>query len=343
MATVNIHFSKYKEPHGVQLSNWGSFARKIFHSTSQSTSAFWTKPSKKEVATGAVNVVGNVGGVIGLGAGIAALCGEAALIAAGTAGFVAAVGGPQVAITAGVIGLALFVKSVYSDRESIHEQLTPYLWSFIDDVAPPKQISSPELLKEAFGHALNLMTEGPAQFKLMGTKLKTAEENFERFYLDLCKGYDKILYKSDKRPQESLFAVWKVQWAALTPASKKACADEILSKYSEISQIWDEGKKKLETAGAQGGAIFEFMRRLVHMGNYIQCAHLIHEGTFHVLKNNTNAVAVDGAGRDILKDWTGAAYYRERLKKVSEYLQDCERHFLILQALATEADIARSS
>lgn len=336
MSTTNEHFSQYKKQGGVQLTAWGSFARKVYHSTTQSTKAYWNKPKAVDVVASTANNISTAAGAVGVGAGIAALCGEAALVTAGTAGFVAAVGGPQVAITAGVVGLALFVKSVYSNREHTHEQLTPFMWSLIDDVPPEKNISNIVDLGDAAGHALNLLTDGPAQFKLLGSKLQEAETKFDKFFVDLFKIYEVLEKKSRFKPSEDRIEHIHSIWITLNSAQKKRDADFVLNLYADISPKWVEGQGKIEKAKKQGGEIFEYMRRLVHTGNYLQCAHLVHMYAMNKLKKNTTIEY-----KNPLDGWEGAEYYRIRLLDKSNKLKKYEELFNKLQKMAQEADDAK--
>ena len=115
---------------------------------------------------------------MGTGAAVAQVGGALAV------GFVGAVGAPVIGMVAGVIGIGLLVWNTYSDREQLHSDLLPYVWNLIDDTPPSLPLSVMENLETAAGIALGLMDDGPAQFKLMGQKLKAKEDAFEKFWAE---------------------------------------------------------------------------------------------------------------------------------------------------------------
>jgi len=80
------------------------------------------------------------------------------------------------------------------------------------------------------------------------------------------------------------------------------------------------------------------MRRLVHTGNYLQSANLIHLHAMNKLKKN-GAITYPNP----LLGWDGSTYYRERLQKISIALTYREELFNKLQQMAQEADLAQNS
>ncbi len=248
-------------------------------------------------------------GLVGIGAGIAAMAGS-------TAAFVVAVGGPQVAITAGVISLVALAKGAYSNRESAHEKLIPYVWSLIDPGPPRIDIfNNTTAFEEASSAAAYLLKEAESQYSEMGNKLQVAENNFSRFWIEYTKVINILL-----TPQQG--GIWPGEgimrdYDHLTP-SKKGFADPIMLKNHEkcnnakvkSDEMWERGIK-------QGGAVFEYIRRLVHIGNYLQCPAILSAATFNKLQ--ANSVINPG---DMLGTWRGATAYRDKCQNISDIIHD---------------------
>jgi hypothetical protein len=269
-----------------------------------------------------------------MGAGIAQL---ASTVAAGSA-FVAAVGGPQVAITAGVMGLALMVREAYSNREKHHENLIPYVWSAIDDVPPKINILASGQsghLDKAANQALYLMKEGAAQFEVMGKKLKAAEDKFEKFIVDYFALTLALNAKQNgKWVGTALTDEWKVKRNAVPPSQRGAYDDQVIKAFEAFDKVKIAGDKMWGDACKQGNAIFELMRRLSHVGNYLQCAHIINVATFTRLGSG-----IPWANTDPLAHWTGAPYYRARLKKISELKKEADENYAAFSTFMTTHSI----
>src|SRR3954471_8926064 len=101
------------------VSNWrrvGHSASNSFQSIDRSSFGF------SNASTQVINAASNFGGTAGaVGGAIAIGMTSAAAGAVAGAGFLAAVAGPQVAVTAGVVGLVMLVKGTYSNREAAHK------------------------------------------------------------------------------------------------------------------------------------------------------------------------------------------------------------------------------
>ncbi|APW43614.1 hypothetical protein [Rhodoferax saidenbachensis] len=272
----------------------------------------------------ALNNIGQAGGLLGMGAGIAAIASSAA---AGTA-FVMAVGGPQVAVTAGVLGLALMLREAYSNREKQHEKLIPYVWSLIDDEPPKINIHASGQsghLDMAANHAIYLMKEADAQFEGMGRKLSLAEGKFEKFMDSYGVAID-LLIRNDPGKNKWIGAVKMEGWTAerkkAPPAQQGFYDHHVLEALESFNQAKINSEKMWAEACKQGNPIFEFMRRLSHVGNYFQCAQIINVATYTKLGSSTRWNTTDP-----LLQWTGTTYYRERLKKISEMKKLAEDNY----------------
>jgi len=207
-----------------------------------------------------MNVAGNAGGTLGLVAGAATIAGSAA---AGGA-FLAACAGPQVAVTAGVLGIVVLAKQTYSNRESAHRALAPLVWNLVDTQAPSacgggnvqSVVYTADQLNTGASAALELLTDGQNQLKLMGEKLNAADTKFKEF--------NKLILADQQR-----LAVLENRFkAARTTAERNNLIVEFRKMMAKNIEQW-------KTNAESGGAIFEYVRRLSHTGNYIQAPHLL--------------------------------------------------------------------
>lgn len=190
------------------------------------------------------NSVGEVAEKTALaGATVNAACTVA--VAAGAAGaFVAVASGPIAAGALGVVGLMLAAKSSYSNRESAHNKLMPYVWSYIDDVQPEPITEANS--KKIGAAALSLISDGQPQQKLMNAKFRNREFDFNRF----ARKYEEVSVKHE-------------MFLKGGPPIKK--------EYKDAVCTWEDRRMQLlHKAYDQNGAVFEYMRRLGHMANYMQ-------------------------------------------------------------------------
>jgi hypothetical protein len=192
---------------------------------------------------------GGVGGAMAIG-----MSATAAGAVAG-AGFLAAVAGPQVAVTAAVIGLALLIKGAYSNREAAHKKLKGHVWTMVCDVQP--EAWTPDGLAAACEASMTLMDDGKNQIKLLGNKLSAAQSKFAAF--------------------NAKFEALRIKWVqgnaiagytgGTTTSRAGGSSDAAVAKKAMLA-LWNVESKS-------GGAIFEYVRRLSHTSNYLQAPGII--------------------------------------------------------------------
>lgn len=237
-----------------------SNARRIWHSTTDYFKSIDRKSfSKSSVASQTVSAASNFGGVAGgVAGGITIGLSSAAAGGLAGAGFLAAVAGPQVAVTAAVVGVALLVKGTYSNREDAHKTLTKkYVWNLIDDTPPAHgQMFTAESLEDAANAATTLLDDGKNQMKLLGTKLQTAQQKFKA----VAERFERHLTTAD---------FLRSNWHSTSMmARRNKMRDQYHDVYREALSLWEK-----ETDS--GGAIFEYVRRCSHTGNYLQAPHIL--------------------------------------------------------------------
>ncbi|MES2185655.1 MAG: hypothetical protein V4505_13970 [Pseudomonadota bacterium] len=250
---INIFSPIVRGDHGMGV----SWTRRVGHSASN----YFTSIDRSSFSLGGtpaqvLNVAGNVGGTLGGVAGVATIAGAA--VASGA--FLAACAGPQVAVTAAVVGLALLVKGTYSNRESAHHKLKDYVWNLVDDQAPTKLFVSVEELDSAADAAMTLLDDGKSQIKLLGSKLGAAQLKFADFNTKIVAVVNE-------------FTTAKQNYGLVAPGPNR-------NMYLGVHQTtMDRAKAKAEAMWAkesvQGGAIFEYVRRCSHTGNYLQAPHVV--------------------------------------------------------------------
>jgi hypothetical protein len=270
-------------------------------------------------------------GLVAIGTSIAALAGS-------SAAFVVAVGGPQVAITVGVIALAGIVKGAYSNRDRAHRKLQPYVWSLIDDERPTQNIwGDAAALKEAASAATYLMKDASSQYEQMGKKLAQAQEKFNIFWEDYQKQLAPLTAEfHGKWIGENLMLEWTAKTRGKTIPEKSYFAPEIVKAFETFNQTKIKTEKTWAKANKQGNEVFEFMRRLVHVGNYLQCAGIIQEATFVSL--NAQGGGTDDPG-DVLARWQGAREYRKNLKDISDLLEKADANYARFEQFMVQNNI----
>lgn len=344
---ITHNFSHFAKVKGVQLNAFGSVFRKIGHSGSNKATSFWQNSSKADKAVASIEVVSGVGGVIGLSAGAAVIAAEAAAVVVGSAAFVAAVGGPQIAITAGVLGIGLLVYSSYSNREQLHEDLLPYVWNLIDDTPPSLPVNVMENLDAAAGIAIGLMDDGSSQFKLMGQKLKSKEDQFERFWANdiapIINYFEKL---SATNPSETQIRRFIRIWTSEGPVFKQRNKHIMSAYFRKSAMYFEQMTNHISEAEKQGGEIFEFMRRLMHTGNYIQISNLIYRGSLSKLGAEPNRGTgsdlqdpINALGGDVFNSMPIGKYYRKRLLDMSGAIDKATLDFKHLERLAVAAGL----
>jgi len=228
----NTTFSPFKTPGSTNV----SMTRRVGHSLSQKFQSM----TRGESALEAADKVALVGGTISASCTIACAVGAAGA-------FAVTASGPIAAGALGAVGLFLAAESTYSNRESAHNALQPHVWSYIDDEAP-KSINDGNA-KDVGAAAISLISDGKPQIKLMDGKFQTAENAFN------------VFWKSYQENSSALSALGKRDRAHVEislPLCRIACQeDEMRSKI-------------LENAFNPEGAAYNFIRRLIHFGNYMQ-------------------------------------------------------------------------
>lgn len=195
--------------------------------------------SKTDVAKQAGSTAIDGAGAVGTGASIAAMTGV-------STAFVAAATGPLAGSILGLVGIVLLAKGTYSNRERAHARLANYVWTYIDDERPRMPLDD-----DAKAAALGLMLDGQAQVQGQADKLSSSEAKFNTF----CQEYSKLA-----RVHE-FFAVQRTTKAQFDLLPHLFKADE-------------KRENLLDAAMGRNGAVFEYMRRLVHAGNYMQAANI---------------------------------------------------------------------
>lgn len=253
------YFSTWRDPSSIQRSGYMRFAHSIKNS--------FQTPTKTSTANLGVNMMG-VGGVA---MSVATFNGVAATVAAS-----AAIAGSMgtAALILGVIALGYAIYTLHTNRDGDHEALTDYVWTLLDDREPIKKIWKTSYSSHigAFGDAatldqqhtvlkaaIGLLKTADSQYKLMGDKLKEATEGYKNFLVE----YETLA--------EKLIITDVIVNEFKSNASKETYSKELKDALALIVQLTE----KWTAAEKEGGKIFEYMRRLIHVGNYLQCAALV--------------------------------------------------------------------
>jgi hypothetical protein len=298
------YFTTFTEQNGIKLSGR---SRKVWHSlTNSMTSSSNGTKTEQFLSVGAGVVAGTANTMV-----VASIAGSAATLgglvsttamggALGALGFttgtlsisVAVVCGPATAILLGVGSLAYLAYNKYSDREGAHERLRPYVYNLIDDVKPAHNLwedsNTPvqkQHLANATSAALYLLKEGDSQYQLMGKKLQDAQATFNTFWNgELNHALTQLAnFDNEKLPDLKIHVNYSgedmrdpVKRGNYNKGIDLAIALDKARKYK--ASVWP-------AAIVQDGAVFEFMRRLIHLGNYLQASAIVHYATFKTLNN----------------------------------------------------------
>jgi hypothetical protein len=232
-----------------------------------------TAGGKVEVATTlATNTVAIAG--TGTAAFTLAVGATAAEIAAGAA-FIAAISGPWAGITLGLIGLALLAKSTYSSRESAHEELFKYCWNIIDTTPPDIKIQTEDDLKKAASAAMKLLEEGGKQLSDQARKFQEASDKFTLFHSAITPKFGDA--------HRAFVAMGSANATVIRGSNDPAFKGEVKTRAEAVAVERTREFKAIKTSisdafGAaivENGAIFEYVRRCQHYGEYIQAPHII--------------------------------------------------------------------
>jgi len=234
---TNPTFSQFKKDGAINV----PAARRVGHSLTQKFQSM-TKGAAALEATDKTVLAG---------ATINAAC-TIAVAAGATGAFAVIASGPFAAGALGAVGLLLAARNTYSNRESAHKTLQPYVWSYIDDETP-KMIDNSSR-NDVGAAAMSLICDGQAQQKLADSKFQSAEKAFNEFWND---------YQKASKALDMLTGKTRQQKEKMEPV--------LIAAYRNN----DYRKKALEKAFAQGGAAYDFMRRLIHLGNYMQAPTVV--------------------------------------------------------------------
>ncbi|NOQ63544.1 MAG: hypothetical protein GQ582_03430 [Methyloprofundus sp.] len=248
------------------------------------------------------------------------------VLAGNTSAFVVAVGGPQVAISLGVVAIAGIVKTVYSNRDHAHSKLRPFVWTLIDDDEPELNIwGNKEHLQDAANAAVYLMKHAGSQYEQMGHKLSQAHQKFNVFW----EGHQRLLAPlTNEINGEWQVIAMMIAWDE-SNGSNESLNKEMVKLSENLKQIKDDADKKWKVASQQGGEVFEFMRRLIHVGNYLQCAGIIQEATFASLGATSSVQTNSNPNRNPLAHWSGAQGYRKPLQEISDVLEEADINYKV--------------
>ncbi len=112
------------------------------------------------------------------------------------------------------------------------------------------------------------------------------------------------------------------------PGPKSSVSEDygkiIVVVHIELNKQSIDGAKLLDKNLGQGGVIFEFMRRLIKVGNYLQCADIISLATYNHLGFNHKKI---NECNDPFKDWIAANEYRQNIKIWSDLINENAKNY----------------
>ena len=234
----------------------------------------------------------------------------------------AALAGPWGAIGAGLVGLGAFAYSQKTDRETAHRKLQPYVWSLIDDQKPESIPEGKE--KEVFNAALTLLSDGHSQIHGIHSKFESNKQMVTPFFNEVSK-----VQQDNSRFLHEIWngmaRIWDMRGSAAAPTLNQInqVAVKMRSGNQKVAQQWRAGQ-------GSGGVIFNYMRRLVHVGNYLQSGQVVS----HMLQTkmaNSSSPTPALLEVDPLTNYPLAATSREVLNEVSSALIHIEMYACILQ------------
>ena len=283
-------FSQFKKAGAIRPSNMRRFGHAI---SNKIRSTKGSRPS-------------GTGGAALTGAGYAS---SAATIAAGSGAPTASTGwgvaagadlgvalvtvasGPATAAGLALISLGLAAKSAFSNREQAHERLNGYVWTYID-AKQPKALN-----EDAKKAAIYLVMQGQSQANILADKLKSRDEKWRAF----VKKFDELTI-----PHLNLHQSFQ----GMTDAQKR----EVVIAVCETN---DEAKDLLDKAVGSGGVAVEFMRRLIHAGNYVQSYRIFAKN----MVGDNSALEDFGNDQHALKYRAELARFSDRIKHAAEAAQ----------------------
>ena len=273
----------------------------------------------------------NVVSAMGIGVGAAQMTGTIAESAA-VAGFVAAIAGPQIAITAGIVGIALIAYSAYTNREDAHEELFGYCWNIITPTRPTKTFGAVPDLCKAAAAGMRLIEEGAKQMAEQCNKLEKTTLAFAKFNEDIAlkirlvesaatnftaahQAYQKERGDSDRVMITIRDTKGVKDFAPIT-------VGPAYNRLEDCRRRFDEAKKRVlnefNAAAEVDGAIFEMVRRCQHYSEYLQAPHIVSMYYKSQVNNELSSEAKNFGVEDFFKDWPTMVRQRDLFKKADE-------------------------
>ena len=260
-------------------------------------------------ATAATTVLSSLGNAAQVAEGVAGAGIIYAGVASGfaTTGVVVAVAGPQVAVTAAVVGLVVLARSAYSNRDAAHEALAPFVWNLVDAEPPTNPNPTGSLLEDACRAAMTLLEDGKNQIGLMQTKLVTSQTEFDMFRATLDKNYNLFRH---------MYNEWDNVGKRAPFPNREATFQRLNQSVKQAATVW---LQLYDTGFSAGGAAHNYVRRVVHAGNYIQAGNLVALS----MKMAYNAGASSSIGGDFFAGCSAAVSSRNQFTSLAAHWDSC--------------------
>jgi hypothetical protein len=303
-------FKTFLEPGAITINTW--MPRRISHSVSDWFRAqmgyTWGDNAKAAAESALTSGVGTAGTAVALFTGLAAT----------TVG--AAIAAPITASVAGIIGLGFMTKSACSNRDEAHNKLLPFVWNLIDAKGPGTSLyTSPDNLKKAAEQANYIITESSSQFKTMGTKLELKQNELNSMW---------IKYETLVAPlvgQEWVHLQRSMKRHRGRSAQRKLdYTQSILAQHAILNSASVSGGELIIEHSKENGAIWEYMRRLIKVGNYLQCADIVSFATYTHLQTSPSE---SEAGKDPFLNWEFAKTIRANVLGMSDLVDSVELNY----------------
>jgi hypothetical protein len=326
-------FSYFAQPGRISLDRW--MPRRFAHSTTDWFRAKWSSSKTDNAKAFAKSATTDVPTAVSAGIGLWSIFSYGALATTAAGGaFGAVVALPLTASIVGLTGLGYMAKDAYSNRDDAHNKLLPFVWNLIDDCCPEggNIYGNEASLKEAAPHANYLMTEASSQFATMGDKLKGRRDKLNTMWSDYQHTVAQLTGPGWKEIQQKMTAHRAIPFSA----GKKDLAYGLAATHITINSAAISGRKLIRKHSAKGGDIFEFMRRLVKVGNYLQCANIISLATYSQLECNQQNVK----RTDPFLNWDFATAQRKEIAKMSALRDEVETNYKTWEVFARDYGLA---
>ncbi|MFT5708554.1 MAG: hypothetical protein ACI9ES_002857 [Oceanospirillaceae bacterium] len=313
-------FSEFRKSDGIKLQSWRP--RRFRHSTSNWFRAKWSSSKKSKAGDLAKSAVTDLPALAGTTIGLWSIFHTGLLTTAASGAVAGAViTAPLTASIAGLIGLGFMAAGAYSNRDQAHNKLLPFVWNLIDNVPPSRNIYHNETnLEEAAKHANYLMKEASSQFAIMGDKLTYRRDKFNLTWID----YQVLVAPFQGNLWSELQGLMTYYTSLPVGGRPEELNLIVIDIHSILNSAAISAAELIEKHSKQGGDIFEFMRRLVKVGNYLQCANIISVATYSQLKCNPTK---NQAVTDPFLSWDLAIEYRERITHMSNLRNEVEINY----------------